>query len=78
MTTNRKAVACGERMSYKTLNTRAVPLVRKEDVHHGRVFYYPSATTPCFLQAFLARFFKKQIYLRRYFIWDESHRGGLA
>jgi hypothetical protein len=39
MTTNRKAVACGERMSYKTLNTRAVTLVRKEDVHYGRVFY---------------------------------------
>ncbi len=28
--------------TYKGANTRAVPLVRKEDVHHGRVFYPPS------------------------------------
>lgn len=26
-------------MSYKILNTRAVPLVCKEDAHQGRVFF---------------------------------------
>lgn len=26
-------------IAYITTNTRAVPLVRREDVHHGRVFY---------------------------------------
>lgn len=32
-------LAFGEGISYKTTNTRAVPLIRKDDVHQGRVFY---------------------------------------
>lgn len=36
-----KALAFGGTLSYTVLNTRAVPLVRKDDVHQGRVFYLP-------------------------------------
>ncbi len=32
-------LAFGHRISYIEPNTRAVPLVREDDVHQGRVFY---------------------------------------
>lgn len=35
----KKRVVRNGTLTYKGANTRAVPLVRKEDVHHGRVFF---------------------------------------
>jgi len=40
-----KHLAVAGRISYTVLNTRAVPLVRKDDAHQGRVFYFRLPST---------------------------------
>lgn len=40
-----KHLAVVGRISYTLINTRAVPLVRKDDAHQGRVFYFRKACT---------------------------------
>ena len=40
-----KILAFSRSLLYTVINTRAVPLVRKDDVHQGRVFYWAECSS---------------------------------